>query len=287
MKNSVDSPFGFDKSAEIASRLVVLAETGSTNDDAVAAIRASDESAPDFSVFVTENQTAGRGRLGRTWVATSGKALAISVVVKPNALFERPDALAWLPLMAGAAMTCTVQSELDKQPPVAVEDVVDEADAGRFATLKWPNDVLIDGYKVSGILTELVADQRAVVIGAGINVSLDEHDLPTLTSTSLKLVTGRAPVLDDLLARYLSELRDRYDRFVTANGDAAASGLLQEVQELCATIGQQVRIDLPGDQQLHGQAITVDESGRIVVIDSSGTRHIVAAGDVTHLRVEP
>lgn len=287
MKNSVDSPFGFDKSAAIASRLIVLAETGSTNDDAAAAVRNRDDSAPDFSVFITENQTAGRGRLGRTWVATSGKALAISVIVKPTALFDRPDALAWLPLMAGLAMTRTVQSELDNQPPVAVEDVIDEADGGRFATLKWPNDVLIDGYKVSGILTELVADQRAVVIGVGINISLDEHDLPTLTSTSLKLVTGRTPALDDLLARYLTELRWRYDQFIAANGDAAVSGLLDEVRELCATIGQRVRIDLPGDQQLHGQAVAVDGSGRIVVIDSTGTRHIIAAGDVTHLRVEP
>ena len=286
MKNSVDSPFGFDKSAEIASRLVVLAETGSTNDDAVAAIRASDESAPDFSVFVTENQTAGRGRLGRTWVATSGKALAISVVVKPTALSERPDSLAWLPLMAGVAMTRAVQAELDAQPIAVVDEVDDGNETGRFATLKWPNDVLIDGYKVSGILTELVSDRHAVVIGAGINVSLDEHDLPTLTSTSLKLVTGQTPVLDDLLALYLIELRDRYDLFVAANGDAAVSGLLEEVRELCATIGQRVRIDLPGDQQLHGQAVTVDESGRIVVIDSTGTRHIIAAGDVTHLRVE-
>lgn len=283
MKNSVDSPFGFDKSAEIASRLVVLAETGSTNDDAVAAIRASDESAPDFSVFVTENQTAGRGRLGRTWVSTSGKALAISVVVKPTALFEKPDALAWLPLMAGVAMTRAVQVELDSQR----DSIADEDLAVQTAALKWPNDVLIDGYKVSGILTELIADHRAVVIGAGVNVSLDEHDLPTLTSTSLKLVTGQAPNHDDLLANYLNELRSRYDRFVAANGDAETSRLLDEVRELCATIGQRVRIDLPGDQQLHGQAVAVDESGRIVVIDSTGTRYNIAAGDVTHLRVEP
>lgn len=283
MKNSVDSPFGFDKSAAIASRLVVLAETGSTNDDAAAAVRNRDDSAPDFSVFVTENQTAGRGRLGRTWVATSGKALAISVVVKPKALFERPDALAWLPLMAGVAMTKAVQTELDSQR----DSIVDEDLAIQTAALKWPNDVLIDGYKVSGILTELIADHRAVVIGAGINVSLDEHDLPTLTSTSLKLVTGQAPVLDDLLALYLTELRWRYDQFVTANGDAAASGLLDEVRVLCATLGQQVRIDLPGDSQLLGQASAIDPSGRIVVIDSVGTRHTIAAGDVTHLRVEP
>ena len=274
MKNSVDSPFGFDKSAALASRLVVLEQTGSTNTDAAAAVRDRANPATDFSVFVTDNQTAGRGRLGRVWVAPPGKTLAISVVVQPTALFERPDSLAWLPLLAGVAMTRAMRAVLDD----------DDSDSG--VALKWPNDVLINGQKVSGILTELIADRQAVVIGAGVNVALDEADLPTPTSTSLKLVAGHAPSHDEFLARYLAELRERYERFVATGGDAEAARLFDEVLELCGTIGERVRVDLPGEQQLHGQAIGIDLMGRIIVEDSAGTRHTIAAGDVTHLRVE-
>lgn len=275
MKNSVDSPFGFDKSAALASRLVVLEQTESTNTDAAAAVRDQADPATDFSVFVTDNQTAGRGRLGRVWVAPPGKALAISVVVKPVVLFDRPDSLAWLPLLAGVAMTR------------AVRTVLGDGDSASAVALKWPNDVLINGHKVSGILTELIADQQAVIIGSGVNIALDDPDLPTPTSTSLKLAAGHAPGHDEFLTRYLTELRERYERFVATGGDAEAAGLFAEVLELCGTIGERVRVDLPGETQLHGQAIGIDSMGRIIVADSAGTRHTIAAGDVTHLRVEP
>lgn len=276
MKNSVDSPFGFDKSAALASRLVVLEQTESTNTDAAAAVRDQANPVTDFSVFVTANQTAGRGRLGRVWVAPPGKTLAISVVVKPSALFERPDTLAWLPLLAGVAMTRAVRTTLGEA-----------GGAKSAATLKWPNDVLINGQKVSGILTELVADQQSIIIGSGVNIALDESDLPTPTSTSLKLAAGHTPSHDEFLACYLAELRERYERFVATGGDAEAAGLFAEVLELCGTIGERVRVDLPGEQQLHGQATGIDSMGRIIVEDSAGTRHTIAAGDVTHLRVEP
>lgn len=282
MKNSADSQLGFDKSAALAARFSFVAETGSTNDDMAVAARSNTDPAPDFSVIVTTSQTQGRGRLGRTWVATSGKTLAISVLVRPVALFGTPDVLSWLPLIAGVAMTRAVRAELARhavagEEPYAVEQPT--------ASLKWPNDVQVDGFKVSGILTELLVDVDAVVIGAGLNLTLDEHDLPTLTSTSLQLVTGQAPDADEVLADYLRELRTLTGAFVAANGDAAQSGILAAVTELCGTLGLPVRIELPGGSELLGEAEAIDATGRLLVRDAEGTQHAIAAGDVTHLRL--
>ena len=147
------------------------------------------------------------------------------------------------------------------------------------------NDVLIDGYKVSGILTELLPDLSGVCVGAGLNLALDEHDLPTLTSTSLLLVTGVAPDPDAVLAAYLTELRDLTGMFLAAGADPVASGLHAEVSALCGTLGAPVRVELPGGHDLVGTAVALDADGRLIVEDqATGEPTAVAAGDVTHLR---
>lgn len=284
MNIPADSQWGFDKSAALAERFIWLSETGSTNDDAAALARDAADPAPEYTVVVTDSQTAGRGRLGRTWVASSGKTLAISVLVRPESMFAVPDSLAWLPLISGISMTRAVQAEIDALAPNGDED--EYAPERAIARLKWPNDVLIDGFKVSGILTELLADQQAVVIGSGLNLTLDEHDLPTLTSTSLMLAAGAQPDADRVLAQYLSGLRERIERLVQHAGDAEAAGLLAEVSELCGTLGAAVRVDLPGERELTGLAESIDASGRLNVRAHSGELHAIAAGDVTHLRLD-
>ena len=168
---------------------------------------------------------------------------------------------------------------------VPVQDVREAEVPSHTVTLKWPNDVLIDGYKVSGILSELLPTADGLVIGAGLNVSLDEHDLPTLTSTSLSLVTGDNPDPDAVLAGYLTELSTLYRAFVAAAGDPVASGLFTTVTELCGTLGAQVRVELPGGDDLVGTATALDPSGRLIVRDQANDElQAVAAGDVTHLR---
>lgn len=278
----------FDKSSALADRLIVLPETGSTNDDLAALARDVDSPATEFTVVVTDSQTAGRGRLGRTWIASSGKTLAISILVRPESLFETPNRLAWLPLISGLAMTEAIQRELDilTTAPVSAVDATERELSVPRAALKWPNDVLINGFKVSGILTELLPDQRAVVIGSGVNLTLDEHDLPTLTSTSVLLATGQAPNADRLLAAYLVGLRARYDLFLASAGDAASSGLRDEMLSVCGTLGSAVRVELPGERELLGEAVTIDESGQLVVRTRDGDTHAVSAGDVTHLRLD-
>jgi BirA family biotin operon repressor/biotin-[acetyl-CoA-carboxylase] ligase len=274
----------FPISSSIGARFEYLDEAGSTNDVLVTRATGPDADAwPDLSVLVTDNQTSGRGRLGRSWLAPSGKSLAISVLLRPR-LANGPlpvNRYGWFPLLAGAAMTLAVRGVVEAAAAPAADD-----DAPRHeVALKWPNDVLIDGYKVAGILSELLPDASGLCIGAGLNLALDEHDLPTLTSTSLLLVTGSVPDPDAVLAAYLTELQRLTTAFLAAGADPDASGLHEQVTVLCGTLGSPVRVELPGGNDLVGTAIGLDPDGRLVVDDqATGEPVAVAAGDVTHLR---
>jgi len=276
----------FANSRGVGARFEYLDEAGSTNDVLVTRATGVDAAGwPHLSVVVTDNQTSGRGRLGRSWSAPSGKSLAISVLLRPR-LDSGPlpaNRFGWFPLLAGAAMTRAVRSVVDA---AAARHEGDPDEAARHEVmLKWPNDVLIDGYKVSGILSELLPDASGLCIGAGLNLALDEHDLPTLTSTSLLLVTGTSPDADAVLAAYLRELRDLTDAFLAAGADPVASGLHAQVSELCGTLGATVRVELPGGTDLIGTAVALDPDGRLVIEDqTNGELQAVAAGDVTHLR---
>ena len=260
-------------SASVVDTLVQLESAGSTNDELVLIAPGSAE----FTVVVTGDQTAGRGRLGRVWVAPPGASLAISVLLRPVLPACEPLELAhfgWLPLIAGIAMTRAVQSL------VAPERV----------GLKWPNDVQVDGLKISGLLAELLPGGEAVVLGAGLNLSLSREQLPTPVSTSLALVgVGLAgdELADAALSAYLSSLRELYSGFVRLGGDALGSGVAEQLDELCTTIGQRVKVQLPGAPDLVGAAVGIDGSGRLLVRGSlDGQVTAVAAGDVTHLRYE-
>jgi BirA family biotin operon repressor/biotin-[acetyl-CoA-carboxylase] ligase len=250
------------RSRAVASSLTVLEECGSTNTELVSRAAVS----PDFAVLVTDNQTSGRGRLGREWVAPAGRAIAISVLFRPVLPGGAP---LWLPLVAGLAMTRAIA------PIVPAHHV----------TLKWPNDVQVDGLKISGLLAELVGSDT-VVMGAGVNLSFEAAELPTSTATSLALndaVVATDELADTVLSSYLLELRRLLDDFLE-HGAGTPQRLMAE---LCSTLGQQVRVELPGGGTLLGTAEDVDGSGRLLVRRSEdGELQAVAAGDVTHLRYE-
>jgi BirA family biotin operon repressor/biotin-[acetyl-CoA-carboxylase] ligase len=269
-------------------RLEFLPTAGSTNDELREAATGPSAAAwPHGSVIVTDDQTRGRGRMGRTWLAPTGKTLAISVLLRPELPGGEPfppEAYGWLPLIAGAAMTEAVRHAVDAAAS-AVDDEADEDGTGGVEVeLKWPNDVLVSGFKICGILSELLPESGAVVVGAGLNLTLDEHDLPTLTSTSLVLVTGVQPDADSVLADYLTGFLTLVRAFAEHGADAAASGIASRVSELCGTLGSEVRVELPGDRELLGVAERLDRDGRLIVRDRNGEPQTVAAGDVTHLR---
>ena len=280
----------FPRSRVAAAAFEFLDEAPSTNDELVErAVGPDAASWPDLSVIVTDNQTMGRGRLGRTWLAPTGKALAVSILVRPR-LDDGdplpPAAIGWLPLLAGAAMTRAVRASVAPFVDRLAARAAEDGQPGEVVVdLKWPNDVLISGYKVCGVLAELLPDGAGAVIGAGLNLSLDEHDLPTLSSTSLLLVTGERPDADAILADYLEAFSELYRALLAAGGDPDESGLRAEVSALCGSLGRRVRVELPGDRQLLGIARSIDVDGRLVVENlENGELQAVAAGDVTHLR---
>lgn len=243
------------------TRLDVVDETASTNADLLAA----GASGEDRAVLLAEYQGHGRGRHSRTWNGVPHAQVIVSIRLR---LQDCPlDVLGWLPLLTGIATVDTARA------------------AGVPAELKWPNDVLVDGRKVAGILVEVAGTtpDPVVVVGVGLNVTLTDDELPVPTATSLLL--EHADELDRtvLTEMVLTRFADRIRGWVRAGWDTAA--LAAEYRERCVTIGQHVRALLPGDTELRGIAEAVDERGCVVIRPDDGGEPVpVAAGDITHLR---
>lgn len=254
-------------------QISVVAETGSTNADL---LRLAGSGAAEGTVLAAEAQNSGRGRLGRSWSSTPGADLTFSVLLRPAGV---PVALlGWLPLLSGVAVAAALREHADVE-----------------AGLKWPNDVLAGGRKLAGILAE--SQGGAVVVGVGLNVFQQAAQLPVPTATSVLLERGShrrgsqesAPVpggglREQLLAAILGRLEHWYRAWAgSAGGDPDRCGLRQEYLRLCATVGREVRVTLPGGEVLAGQATTVDRVGRLVVRSGGGVTE-VSAGDVVHVR---
>jgi BirA family transcriptional regulator, biotin operon repressor / biotin---[acetyl-CoA-carboxylase] ligase len=237
----------------------VVAETASTNEDLLAAAR---RGAPEGVVLAAEVQTAGRGRMGRSWVSLPGTALTFSVLLRPAA----PAAgRGWVPLLTGVAVASALR-----------------AGAGIDARLKWPNDVLVNGAKLAGILAEQAGD--AIVVGAGVNIAAGQGDLPSASATSLALQGAACTDRQVLLIGLLEQLERRYLRWIAAQRDGTGSGELRhEYLSLSATVGRHVRVSLPGGRTLTGTSCDVDHAGRLVIRSADGPVS-VSAGDVVHLR---
>ncbi|MFJ2443229.1 MULTISPECIES: biotin--[acetyl-CoA-carboxylase] ligase [unclassified Streptomyces] len=242
----------------------VVTATGSTNSDLAARAAAG---VAEGAVLVAEEQTAGRGRLDRSWTAPARSGLFFSVLLRPAVPAER---LGWLPLLTGVAVATGLARA-----------------AGVDTALKWPNDLLVtvDGEerKAGGILAERAGDD-AVVVGVGLNVSLREDELPVPTAGSLALAGAVSLDRDTLLRAVLRSLERWYGDWRAADGDPALSGIQEAYAAGCATLGRPVRAQLPGDRELLGEAVAVDGDGRLVLRTAAGERHAVSAGDVVHLR---
>ncbi|WP_026313390.1 biotin--[acetyl-CoA-carboxylase] ligase [Actinomadura flavalba] len=253
----------------------VVRETGSTNADLAEAARAG---APEGAVLVTEEQTAGRGRLGRSWAAPARSGLMFSVLVRPRVPVAR---LGWAPLLTGVAVATAVRrvTAFGQQGERFFEGA--GGDAAVDARLKWPNDLLAGDRKLAGILVEKVED--ALVVGVGLNVGLRADELPVPTATSLAVegapLTDRAP----LLRAILREFATWYHAWTALDGDPERSGLRTTYKGLCDTLGRPVRVEMPGGGTLTGTARDVDASGRLVVATATGDEAL-SAGDVVHVR---
>jgi BirA family biotin operon repressor/biotin-[acetyl-CoA-carboxylase] ligase len=247
-------------------RFEVVAESPSTNADVTRRFR--DGERPGLAL-VAEHQTAGRGRLDRSWVTPARSAVTVSFLLDPAGV---PVARwPWLPLLAGVAVAEAVRRSA---PGVA---------AG--VALKWPNDVLCRDRKLAGVLLERVeaAGRAAAVVGIGLNVSQAPEELPVPEATSLAAV-GATVDRTALLLLLADELAARAEAWTGAGGqpeEVRASYL-----RLCSTVGRTVRVLLPGQESVEGEAVDVDPDGRLVLRTATGERR-VGAGDVVHVRPGP
>ena len=236
---------------------VFVVSTGSTNADVLALAR---QGAREGTMVVADEQTAGRGRLNRSWDSAAAAGLWCSVLARPE------QRMGLLPLVAGIAAARALQSR------------------GVECMVKWPNDLVVDKKshdgspgprKIGGILAEVDGD--AVVIGIGINLSHAVADLPVPRATSM-LLEGAQPDRESLVAALRDELRWGFAA-LAAGRDVVAAYRLE-----CLTIGREVAVELPDGTAVSGTATRVLDDGRLE-IDSAGDLHVIAAGDVIHATI--
>ena len=240
------------------TEIVVTSATGSTIADVAAAARAG---APEGTVHTTDSQAAGRGRLDRVWTAPPASGVLVSLLLRPASV---PAARwVWLPLLVGLAVDATAH------------------ECGVDSGLKWPNDVLVDGRKLAGILIERVETDLgpAAVVGVGLNVSMRQDELPVETATSLALEGATETDRTIVLRSLLRNLEALYRAWTASGGDPAA-GIRDSYVRRCVTIGQMVRVSLSEEESVEGLATGLDEHGRILVDGRA-----ISAGDITHLRL--
>lgn len=220
-------------------------------------------------LVVADYQTAGRGRMGRRWEAPPGSSLLVSILLRPTVATRL---VGLTPLLVGLALA----------------EVVDGYCLDHTVGLKWPNDLLVDGTKVAGVLLERVADAPStggdtpVVVGVGVNVDWRGVQRDGAEARwSLAEAIGAGVDRWRVLAGVVGVLSRTYDDW-----QADPTGFLPGYRERCETIGRRVRVDVPDGRTLTGQAASVADDGRLLVTSDTGETERLAAGDVTHVRAE-
>jgi BirA family transcriptional regulator, biotin operon repressor / biotin---[acetyl-CoA-carboxylase] ligase len=237
----------------------VFQETTSTNDIVEKLAR---DGVKEGVVVFAESQTRGRGRLGRKWISPAGKGLWFSVLLRPDL---RPQAATQLTVAAATALARAIRSQTNLLPEI-----------------KWPNDILINGKKVAGILTELSAELDQVkylILGMGIDVNLNASEFPPdirKIATSLKIETSRAVDRAELATRIIEELDVDYARIASGQFESVAD----EWEERCATLGRNVAIRI-GERSIQGRAESLDSDGALLVRTQHGRLERIIGGDVT------
>ena len=241
-------------------------EIGSTN---TAASQWALNGAPEGAVVVTDHQTGGRGRWGRSWFSAPGKLLQFSLILRPELDAARPGVLT-----AGLGVACAQAIRRTSGLPVEV---------------KWPNDIVLGGRKLAGMLVEsTLMDGRitTAVCGIGINVHLSTDDIPAElleTASSVAIEVGRSkrgsvPDRASLLAAILSEIEARYPVLI-----ADSTALLEESTRLSSVLGHHVTIRYADGTQLSGRADRFDTDAALLVMTNGGMTK-VEVGEIEQLR---
>lgn len=214
------------------------------------------------TLVIGEQQIEGKGRLGRKWISPSGKGIWMSIILKPDI---EPYSVGSITLLGAASVYKALENmSIDSQ-------------------IKWPNDILIDGKKISGILTEMNAELNRInylVMGIGINVNLDQEDIPEELrdkATSIKIKEGQAIDRKKLLANIVNEFEGLYKSFINEGNNSKAIDICRENS---ATIGKEVKI-VQGKEEKIGKALNINDKGELVVEFNDGTIKSIFAGEVS------
>ncbi len=223
--------------------------------------RIGEEGAPEGTLVVADEQTQGKGRSGRVWSTPHGTAIAMTLLIRPKL---PPASISMVTLVMGLAVARACR-ELYHLP----------------VGIKWPNDVVIHGKKLCGILTELSAEMMSVnyvVIGTGINVNVKEFpEEIQKTATSIALELGHETGRAELIASCMEYFEVYYEKFIQA-GDL--SPLMEEYNELLLNRDQKVRVLEPG-REYTGTALGINQNGELLVVREDGSRTAVYAGEVS------
>lgn len=243
-----------------AHNLVYYKETDSTN---IRAKALGAEGAAHGTLVVSEQQNAGRGRRGKSWVSPPGESVYMTLLLKPDIAI--PNA-SMLTLVAAMAIARAVQTALDDR---------------EACKIKWPNDIIVGGKKICGILTEMSTEEdyiNSIVIGMGINVNTASF-APEVAevATSLRLETGRRFCRAQVIADAMAAFEAYYDVFIQTQD---LSGLLEEYNHMLINCGRQVRV-VGSDGEWLAVAEGITKSGALVVMDGQGNRREIIAGEVS------
>jgi BirA family transcriptional regulator, biotin operon repressor / biotin---[acetyl-CoA-carboxylase] ligase len=246
------------KSKIMATKAYCFSKVKSTND---VASQLAEQGAVEGTVVTAEHQTKGRGRFGRNWFSPTSSGIYVSIILRPTLPQEKAPGLS---IVTSLALADT----LAKYCPGEIY-------------IKWPNDILLAGKKVAGILTELSSDQNSishVIVGVGINVNQKAGEFPDNIgkhAISLRAVTKRKINRAEILREFLYRFEKEYAKFLKA-GLASSR---KRVRKLSHTIGKQVKL-ASGAHVIEGKAIDIDSNGALV-LDQNGSRICVSAGEVT------
>jgi len=243
----------------IGREIQVFEETTSTNDLMARLARGG---VKEGVVIFAESQSKGRGRLGRRWISPARKGLWFSVLLRPDI---QPQAATQLTIASATALARAITLQ-----------------TGIVPEIKWPNDLLIRGKKIAGILTEMSAELdhlKEAILGIGIDVNLETNEFPAAlrkTATSIRIESGQMVDRAGLAVAILRELDRDYDRIKRGEFDVIA----EQWQERCTTIGSQVSIRI-GDRVIRGRAESLDADGALLLRGQHGHLERIIGGDVT------
>ena len=247
------------KTKVVGRDIRVFQETTSTNDVIEKLAR---DGVKEGAVVFAESQTKGRGRLGRRWTSPGQKGLWFSVLLRPEL---RPQEATQLTVASATALARAIESETGLNPEI-----------------KWPNDIVIHGKKIAGILTELHAELdrvKYVILGIGVDVNLNATDFPPelrRLATSLKMEAGRMISRSELAAALLRELDEAYARVCAGRFPAVAD----EWEARCSTLGREVVIRF-GERQIRGRAESLGDDGALLLRTDHGHLERIIGGDLT------